>query len=105
MTKIPSPLAKIVITKRIIVNPGHRLSYQKHFKREERWVIVRGEATITLNDNIKKFKTGEVVQILKEDAHRISNEGEIPVIFIEVQIGTYFGEDDIVRLEDDYGRS
>ncbi len=92
--------------KKIIVNPGQRLSYQKHFKREERWVIVQGIATVTLNGEISHYQPGEVVFIPLEAAHRIANqEKNEAVIFIEVQRGSYFGEDDIVRLEDDYGRS
>jgi mannose-6-phosphate isomerase len=90
--------------KRIIVKPNKRLSYQKHYKREEVWTIVQGDALITLDGVVKEYKEGSVVQIPKEAAHRISNETDKTVIFIEVQMGSYFGEDDIVRLEDDYGR-
>jgi mannose-6-phosphate isomerase-like protein (cupin superfamily) len=90
--------------KRITVNPGHRLSYQKHFKRKEHWFLVQGEAIITLNEREVPLKTGEYIDIDYEVAHRIANQGTEPVIFIEVQQGNYFGEDDIIRLEDDYGR-
>ncbi len=91
--------------KRIIVTSGQRLSYQKHFKRQETWVVVSGVATVTLDGTISHYHPGEVVQIPLEAAHRVANTGTDPLIFIEVQRGTYFGEDDIVRLEDDYGRA
>jgi mannose-6-phosphate isomerase-like protein (cupin superfamily) len=90
--------------KKIIVKPGQRLSYQKHFKRKETWVIVQSTATITLDGKIKDYPEGEVAFIPCEAAHRIENKTKQDVIFIEVQQGTYFGEDDIERLEDDYGR-
>ncbi|MFT5171353.1 MAG: mannose-6-phosphate isomerase [Candidatus Marinamargulisbacteria bacterium] len=91
--------------KRIIVQPGNRLSYQKHFKREEVWTIVQGIATITIGGTTSEYPEGSVIHIPLEAAHRIANTTKDPVIFIEIQRGTYFGEDDIVRLEDDYGRS
>ena len=91
--------------KRIIVASGQRLSYQKHFKRQETWVVVNGVATVTINGIISEYHPGQVVQIPLEAAHRVANTGTNPLIFIEVQRGTYFGEDDIIRLEDDYGRA
>ncbi len=91
--------------KRIIVNPGERLSYQKHFKREELWTVVLGEATVTLNGAVSRYKAGESVRIPKEAFHRVANEESSPLVFIEIQRGEYFGEDDIVRIEDDYGRA
>ena len=91
--------------KRITVLPGKRLSYQKHFKRQEHWMIVEGEALVTLDGKEIALKTGEYIDIPMESAHRIANEGSAPMVFIEIQRGTYFGEDDIVRLQDDYGRS
>ena len=91
--------------KKIIVNPGHRLSYQTHSKRQEHWTIVQGTGTITLNGTISHLISGQSVDIATGDAHRIENRGSEPCVFIEVQMGTYFGEDDIVRLSDDYGRS
>lgn len=91
--------------KRIEVLPGHRLSYQKHFKREEHWQIVRGEAKITIDGKDYFLKAGECIRIPKEAFHRIQNTGQKELIFIEVQRGEYFGEDDIVRIEDDYGRN
>jgi mannose-6-phosphate isomerase-like protein (cupin superfamily) len=90
--------------KKITVLPGKRLSYQKHFKRQEHWMVVEGIATVTLNDEIKTLKTGEHIDIPQEAAHRIANEGKEAMVFIEIQRGSYFGEDDIVRLQDDYGR-
>src|SRR5690554_799527 len=91
--------------KRIEVNPGGRLSYQYHFKRSEVWTMVKGKALVTLNGKPISLKPGDVIEIPKEAKHRIENPGEEPLIFIEVQLGTYFGEDDIVRIEDDYQRS
>src|ERR1700679_1195482 len=90
--------------KRIVVAPGKRLSYQRHAKRAEHWFIVSGTATVTLDGVVLKVQAGESIDIPTEGAHRSANEGDADVVFIEVQHGTYFGEDDIVRLEDDYGR-
>lgn len=90
--------------KRIRVNPGGRLSLQYHFKRSEVWTIVSGVGTITIDDIIKDFYPGDVALIPQGTCHRIENKTTEPVIFIEVQYGTYFGEDDIVRIEDDYNR-
>lgn len=90
--------------KRIEVYPGKRLSYQKHAHRAEHWYIVKGQATVTLDGRDLVLQAGEAVDIPTGTAHRIENPGAETMIFIEVQRGTYFGEDDIVRLEDDYGR-
>ena len=90
--------------KRIIVKPGQRLSYQYHHERTEHWVIVQGDAIVTLNDKDHIFKEGMVVEIPVKTKHRVRNAFDKDLIFIETQTGTYFGEDDIVRLEDDYGR-
>ncbi len=90
--------------KRIVVHPGKRLSYQRHFKRAEHWFIVSGTAKVTLEGTVTELHAGESIDIPLEGAHRIANEGDDDVVLIEVQHGTYFGEDDIVRLEDDYGR-
>ena len=90
--------------KRIVVHPGKRLSYQRHSKRAEHWFIVSGTATVTLDGTVTTVEAGQSIDIPMEGAHRIANEGDTDVVFIEVQCGTYFGEDDIVRLEDDYGR-
>ena len=91
--------------KRISVLPGHRLSYQKHAKRHEHWMIVEGDAMVTLDGKVRKISEGESIDIPTGSPHRISNEGGKTMVFIEIQTGKYFGEDDIVRLEDDYGRS
>ena len=91
--------------KRIIVKPGQRLSYQYHHKRTEYWVVVQGKATVTLDHQVGVFDEGEVVIIPVGTKHRVENKDEEDLIFIETQTGTYFGEDDIVRLEDDYGRN
>ncbi len=90
--------------KKITVLPGKRLSYQKHFKRQEHWMIVEGKALVTLNDVDRLLETGQYIDIPQEASHRIANPGEVPMVFIEIQRGTYFGEDDIIRLQDDYGR-
>ncbi len=90
--------------KRMVVHPGKRLSYQRHAKRAEHWFIVSGTATVTLDGMVHQLHAGESIDIPLESAHRIGNDGDTDVVFIEVQRGTYFGEDDIVRLEDDYGR-
>ena len=91
--------------KRIEVLPGKRLSYQKHARRAEHWFIVRGEAKVTLDGREIKLNAGEYVDIPVGAAHRIENPGELKLIFIEVQRGDYLGEDDIVRLQDDFGRT
>ena len=90
--------------KRIIVKPGQRLSYQFHYKRSEAWVVVQGEAVATLDDVATTYKVGEVIIVPVGTKHRVENRQDEDLKFIEVQTGTYFGEDDIVRLEDDYGR-
>ena len=90
--------------KRIEVEPGQRLSYQYHHQRSEAWTIVQGIATITLDGVEYVYKTGETVLIPVGTKHRIENKSDTLVVFIEVQTGIYFGEDDIVRIEDDYNR-
>ncbi len=91
--------------KRIEVLPGKRLSYQIHAQRAEHWYIVAGIATVTLDGKDLHLQAGEAVDIPQGTAHRIENPGAEKMIFVEVQRGTYFGEDDIVRLQDDYGRN
>ena len=91
--------------KRIEVNIGGRLSYQYHNHRAEVWTIVQGTAMVTLDDKEYEYKAGEVVIIPLKAKHRIQNIGNETLIFIEVQHGTYFGEEDIIRIEDDYNRS
>ena len=90
--------------KRIVVLPGHRLSYQRHARRSEHWFIVSGAPVVTLDGESTPLLPGAAVDVPVGTAHRISNPGPDCVVFIEVQHGSYFGEDDIVRLEDDYGR-
>lgn len=90
--------------KQITVKPGGKLSYQYHNKRSEQWVIVRGSAVIIL-DGDRLFRTvGESIRIPLGACHRIINEEQEDLIFIEVQTGSYFGEDDIIRIEDEYNR-
>lgn len=91
--------------KRIEVLPGKRLSYQRHFRRSEHWFVVAGTAKVTLNDKEFLVPAGEAVDIPVETAHRVENPGESRLVFIETQTGDYFGEDDIIRLEDDFGRT
>ena len=91
--------------KRIEIEPGERLSYQYHNKRSEAWTIVDGNGLITLNGEDSEYSKGETVLIPQGVKHRIENKGQKKLILIEVQTGTYFGEDDIVRIEDDYNRT
>tara|TARA_R100000773_G_C4191645_1_gene97338 strand:+ start:575 stop:931 length:357 start_codon:yes stop_codon:yes gene_type:complete len=90
--------------KKITVKPGGRLSYQYHHKRSEMWTIVQGAATITLDDEVGVHTYGHSIRIPQGTKHRVENKGQDDLIFIEVQHGSYFGEDDIVRIEDDYNR-
>ncbi len=91
--------------KRIEVNPGGRLSLQSHKKRSETWTMVAGVGTITLGETVHNFHAGETVKIRVGQKHRIENRGNTPAVFIEVQTGTYFGEEDIIRYDDVYGRA
>lgn len=92
--------------KRITVLPDKRLSYQRHARRQEHWLIVRGAGRVTLEGREFDVFPGTAVDVAVGVAHRIANPGEsTSLIFIEVQRGDYFGEDDIVRLEDDFGRT
>ncbi len=90
--------------KRIVVKPGKRLSLQKHYHRNEHWIVVGGTATVTVGDENKLIRLNESTYIKMGEVHRLSNEGKIPVVIIEAQVGEYMGEDDIVRLSDDYKR-
>jgi glycosyltransferase involved in cell wall biosynthesis/mannose-6-phosphate isomerase-like protein (cupin superfamily) len=90
--------------KQLFVNPGGRLSLQKHQRRAEHWIVVRGKALVTVGENEIPLEPGQSVDIPRGTAHRIRNPGKIPLVMVEVQMGDYFGEDDIIRLEDDYGR-
>jgi len=91
--------------KELIVNPGERLSLQKHQRRAEHWTVVSGEARVTVGDQEIALKPGQSVDVPRGAVHRIFNPGDIPLVIVEVQMGDYFGEDDIIRLEDDYDRS
>jgi mannose-1-phosphate guanylyltransferase / mannose-6-phosphate isomerase len=91
--------------KRITVNPGSKLSLQSHFHRAEHWVVVSGTARITVDDNVGIYAENESVYIPLGATHRLENPGRIPLDLIEVQSGSYLGEDDIVRYEDVYNRS
>jgi len=88
----------------IWVSPGKRLSYQRHQKRAEHWFIVQGTALVTIDGEDRTLGPGSTVDFAIGVLHRIANIGENDVIFVEVQTGTYFGEDDIERVEDDFGR-
>jgi mannose-1-phosphate guanylyltransferase / mannose-6-phosphate isomerase len=91
--------------KRIIVKPGGRLSLQKHHHRAEHWIVVRGTAQVTVNELVKAVHENESIYIPIGAVHRLENPGKISLELIEVQTGSYFGEDDIIRIEDDYQRS
>ena len=91
--------------KRITVNPGAILSLQLHHHREEHWVIVRGRARVTRGSEVLELARNQAVFIPLETAHRIENPGDEPLEFVEVQVGDKLDENDIVRLEDRYGRS
>jgi mannose-6-phosphate isomerase len=91
--------------KTIEVHPGQRLSYRRHSRRSEPWCVVGGERVVTLDGNSVDVRRGDAVDVSLGTPHRIQNIGDVPLVFVEVQHGDYFGEDDIVRLDDDYGRS
>ena len=95
---------KLYKPKEISVNPGERLSYQSHHSRTEVWTIVSGHGVITLEGQELDVYPGRCFFIPKEAKHRVECIGNKPLIFVEVQIGDYLGEDDIVRYDDDYGR-
>ncbi|MGY4234695.1 mannose-1-phosphate guanylyltransferase/mannose-6-phosphate isomerase [Bradyrhizobium sp. USDA 4449] len=91
--------------KRIIVKPGNRLSLQKHHHRSEHWIVVRGTALVTVNESVRTVHENESIYIPIGAVHRLENPGRIQLELIEVQTGSYLGEDDIIRIEDDYRRS
>jgi mannose-1-phosphate guanylyltransferase/mannose-6-phosphate isomerase len=91
-------------TKRIIVKPGAKLSLQKHRHRSEHWIVVNGTAEVTVGDDVKLLQENESTFIPAGTPHRLGNPGKVPLHLIEVQCGSYLGEDDIVRLDDEYGR-
>jgi mannose-1-phosphate guanylyltransferase len=90
--------------KRIEVKPGKRLSLQKHYHRNEHWIVVYGTATVTVGDETRLVRPNESTYIKMGEVHRLANEGKIPVVLIEAQVGEYTGEDDIVRIDDDFKR-
>jgi mannose-1-phosphate guanylyltransferase len=90
--------------KKIIVKSGKRLSLQKHFHRSEHWIVVSGTATVTVGDETRLIRPNESTYIKMGEIHRLENEGKIDVVLIEAQVGEYTGEDDIVRIEDDFER-
>ena len=98
---LDSELCKVKI---ITIKPGQAPSYQYHFKRSEVWTLVQGSGKLKLDDNIIPVSKGYTYHIEKEAKHQIKNTGTEDLIFIEIQLGEYFGEDDIVRIEDNYGR-
>ena len=91
--------------KTIEVHPSQRLSYQQHTHRAEHWFVVAGEGVVTLDGAELPVRRGSAVDVPAGAAHRVHNTGLVPLVFVEVQQGDYLGEDDIVRLEDDYGRA
>jgi len=91
--------------KRLTVDPGHRLSYQRHAHRSEHWFVVAGRGVVTLDGVDRAVDPGSAIDVPVGTAHRIDNTGPEPLVFIDVQHGTSFGEDDIERLDDDYGRT
>lgn len=91
--------------KRIEVEPGCRLSYQRHEQRSEHWYVVQGTATCTIDGETVVLQVGDQLDVELGQAHRIANLGDERLLVVEVQRGSYTGEDDIVRLEDDYGRT
>lgn len=90
--------------KRMTVRPGHRISYQRHRSRAEHWFVVSGVGVATIDGDDVRVSIGSIVDVPIAAAHRIGNDGSADLTFIEVQTGSYFGEDDIERLDDDYGR-
>lgn len=95
------PNAKVKV---ITIHPGRRLSYQSHERRSEHWVVIQGTAEVLLDGESRTVHVGESIDVPTRSRHRCANDGEVDVVFVEVQLGEYFGEDDIVRYEDDYGR-
>lgn len=90
--------------KRLVVNPGQRLSLQSHKHRDEHWVVIRGVAQVTLDERTLEMRYGDHVLVKRGTRHRIACASDVPVELIEVQIGDSFDEEDIVRYSDDYGR-
>ena len=90
--------------KRIVVNPGAALSLQSHNHRSEHWIVVEGTAKVTIDDDVRTVTENQSVYIPLGAVHRMENPGKLPLTLIEVQTGSYFGEDDIIRYDDVYAR-
>ena len=91
--------------KRLMVEPGHRLSLQRHRFRAEHWVVIAGSPRVVIGGRVRRLKPTDAVTVPRGAWHRIENPAKVPVIIIEIQRGSYLGEDDIIRRQDDYGRS
>jgi mannose-6-phosphate isomerase-like protein (cupin superfamily) len=91
--------------KRLVVQPGQRLSLQQHRRRAEHWMVVAGAPRVLIGGRTRRLKARSAVTVPRGAWHRIENPGSVPVIIIEIQYGTYLGEDDIIRRADDYGRA
>jgi len=91
--------------KRIQVKPHQRLSLQKHSKRAEKWVVTQGKGLVSLGEKEVPVERGSLIEVAIGESHRMANTGDEPLVFVEVQLGDYLEEDDIIRLEDDYKRS
>jgi mannose-6-phosphate isomerase len=91
--------------KRLVVEPGHRLSLQRHRQRAEHWVVVDGSPRVWVGRERKRLRARQSVTVPRGAWHRIENPGHVPTVIIEVQYGSYLGEDDIIRKHDDYGRT
>jgi mannose-1-phosphate guanylyltransferase len=91
--------------KRLFVLPGKKLSLQKHHHRSEHWICVKGTAEVTIGDKVQTVRENQSVYIPQGDVHRLSNPGRILLEMIEVQTGSYLGEDDIIRIVDEFGRN
>ena len=91
--------------KRLVVEPGQRLSLQRHRQRAESWIVVTGSPRVIVSGRVRRIRPREAVAVPKGAWHRIENPGKVPVIIVEVQHGPYLGEDDIIRRQDDYGRT
>ena len=90
--------------KRLVIEPGHRFSLQKHRRRAEHWVVVSGSPVIVVGRRTRRLRPRDAITIKRGAWHRAGNPGRVPVVIVEVQHGSYLGEDDIVRKQDDYGR-
>ena len=90
---------------RIFVTPGKKLSLQKHHHRSEHWIVVKGTAEVTIGETVQMLRENESVYIPLGEVHRLANPGKIMLELIEVQTGSYLGEDDIIRIVDEFGRS